>query len=255
MSPPTRYDAIADFYVATVGDDISDPATGALLDLAGEVNGCRVLDIACGHGRVARELARQGAQVVGVDISTALLAKAKAVETHAPLGITYQWADVTSSRCLAGEAFDLVVCNFGLSDIDDLSDALATVARVLKPGGVSSFSILHQCFPGSGEDAPSSWPPEGYFHEGWWLAANRGFRGSVGSNFRMVSTYLNTLVRHGLAFDRMREPPPSHKHSGTPLGAPLPWFLVIRAHSVLEGAGTRAAPLKRMATEKQREAA
>jgi hypothetical protein len=93
------------------------------------------------------------------------------------------------------------------------------------------FSILHPCFPGSGDDAPSSWPPEGYFREGWWLASNTGFRGAVGSQFRMLSTYLNALVRHGFVLDRAVEPPPAVETLGTPLGAQIPWFLVVRAHT------------------------
>jgi hypothetical protein len=56
---------------------------------------------------------------------------------------------------------------------------------------------------------PSSWPPDlGYYHEGWWLASNPGFRGKVGSSHRMLSTYLNSLAGHGLALERAAEPPP-----------------------------------------------
>src|SRR5580704_10719847 len=68
-----RYGSMADLYDATVGDSVSDPATEALLDLAGDMTGLNVVELACGQGRVARELARRGARVVGVDISPALL--------------------------------------------------------------------------------------------------------------------------------------------------------------------------------------
>src|SRR5512132_4094099 len=51
-----RYDAIADFYDATAVKAVIDQATATLLDLAGEVAGMSVLDLACGQGRVAREL-------------------------------------------------------------------------------------------------------------------------------------------------------------------------------------------------------
>ena len=67
-----RYDHIADFYDATAGQAVTDPATAALLDLAGDVRRMRVLDVACGPGRVARELVHRGAQVTGLDISTRL---------------------------------------------------------------------------------------------------------------------------------------------------------------------------------------
>jgi len=212
--------------------------------------------MACGHGRVTRELARRGAHVLGVDISPALLANAKAAEVRSPLGITYRWADVTSPRCLARETFEIIVCNFGLSDIDDLPRALATVARVLNPNGLFVFSILHPCFPGSGDDAPSSWPPDkGYFHQGWWLARNPGFRGKIGSNFRMLSTYLNALTGHGLQIDEAAEPRPPAGNASDHLGAQVPWYLVLRTRKVGAGPGMDAALPTGMATEKQREAA
>jgi ubiquinone/menaquinone biosynthesis C-methylase UbiE len=69
--------------------------------------------------------------------------------------------DAASEGALAGERFGVVTSHFGLSDIDDLEGALRTVGRVLEPGGVFVFSILHPCFPGWGEDAPSAWQPGG----------------------------------------------------------------------------------------------
>jgi len=221
MSGTARYDAIADFYDGKVADDVSDPAATALFDLAGDVRKQRVLDLACGQGRVSRELARRGAFVVAADISERLLDKARAVEDAEPLGITYVQADATSPQEFAAEDFDSVVCHFGLSDIDDLGAVLATVARVLRPGGWFTFSILHPCFPGWGPDAPSSWPPErGYYVEGWWLADNPGFRGKVGASHRTLSTYLNELIANGLAIERLAEP----EHGDWP----VPTYLVAR---------------------------
>lgn len=56
---PARYDAVADFYVSGF-DSTDDQVSAALLDLLGPVAGLRVLDVACGHGRLTRELARRG---------------------------------------------------------------------------------------------------------------------------------------------------------------------------------------------------
>lgn len=229
--PLARYDQIADFYDHRSGQSVSDPATAALLDLAGDVNGLRLLEAACGQGRVARELARRGAVLTGLDISAALLAKARAYETARPLGIRYLHADVTECGVLEGHAFDGVVCNYGLSDIDDLDGLLVNVTRWLRPGGWFVFSLLHPCFPGWGSDAPSSWPPGlGYFAEGWWLAANTGYRGRVGSNHRMLSSYLNSVTGHGLALDQVTEPAPGSQMSQRcpPGTAPVPFYLAAR---------------------------
>ena len=227
-----RYDQIADFYEERSGQSVSDPATAALLDLAGDVGGLRLLEVACGQGRVARELARRGATLTGADISAALLAKAQAYEEAQPLGICYLNADVIAPEVLGGRRFDGVVCNYGLTDIDDLDGLLANVARWLRPGGWFAFSLLHPCFPGWDIDAPSSWAADrGYYREGWWLASNTGYRGRVGASHRMLSTYLNSLISHGLVLERAAEPPPGPKmEQRCPPGTALvPFYLVARA--------------------------
>ncbi len=189
----------------------------------------RVLDFACGQGRISRELARRGASVVGADISDRLLDRARAIEGVEPLGIEYLHADATSSGGIPGR-FDGVACHFGLSDIDDLGSAITTVADVLRPGGWFVFSILHPCFPGWDDDAPSSWQREaGYFAEGFWMAGNTGFRGKVGSNHRMLSTYLNTLTAHDLGIERIAEPEPGEGwQERKPGAASVPVYLVVR---------------------------
>ncbi len=233
-----RYDLIADFYDGVVGSKVIDSATAALLELAGDVLGLRLLDLACGQGRVARELARGGANVVGVDMSCALLDRARTAEDQEPLGITYREVDASAAGALAGEVFDGVTCNHGLADIDDLEGALATAARVLRAGGWFVFSILHPCFPGWGVSAPSSWPPGGgYYEERWWLARNVGIRGKVGSNHRMLSTYVNALVRHRLGIEEIAEPRPdadlrARQVSEKPDADPAPMFLAARCRRV-----------------------
>src|SRR5688500_7813349 len=102
-----RYDAIADSYGSGTDDlsspaaiahgsgpaDPSPPAALALLALLGPAAGERVLDLACGHGVVARELARRGADVVGIDLSAGLLDRARTIEAASSLGIRYELAD------------------------------------------------------------------------------------------------------------------------------------------------------------------
>ncbi|MEX1007344.1 MAG: methyltransferase domain-containing protein [Acidimicrobiia bacterium] len=232
MEQVIRYDdKIADAYAAMLGDTVEDPGTSALLELLGEVSGMRVLDLPCGEGRVARELARRGARVVGVDLSAAMLDRARAFESDDPAGITYVLANGTKPDALQGERFDRVVCNFGLSDIDDFDGILATFTRVLQPGGVFVFSIMHPCFPGWGDVLPGDSPPDGgYFNECWWAATAGPAidpRHTVGTNHRMVSTYFNTFVRVGLVLEAVSEPEPGAEWQ-LPEAEPVPMFLVAR---------------------------
>ncbi|MEV0614046.1 methyltransferase domain-containing protein [Nonomuraea sp. NPDC050404] len=231
MTGVARYDEIADFYASGWTDVIDDPASRRLLDLLEPIAGRRVLEIACGHGRISRELARRGAQVVGADISAALIEKARSAERETPLGIRYLRADVTTGDALRDLGpFDAVACSFGLSDIDDLEGALATTAAALRPGGVLACSILHPCFPG-GQSVSGSWPGDArYYAEGWWRADGElsSLRRQVGANHRTLSTYLNAFRRHGLLLEEMYEPePPQEWAAKRPDAARFPVFLVM----------------------------
>jgi SAM-dependent methyltransferase len=226
-----RYDAVAEFYEAGWTDVYDDSASVALFDLLGPVAGLSVLDIACGHGRITRELARRGAQVVGVDLSAELLEKGKAIERANPLGVHYRHADVSSDLATRSQTFDAVSCSFGLSDIDDLDGCIHTVAAALRPVGRFVCSLLHPCFPGSGETS-GSWPTSGsYYDEGRWVPAGRDstLRRQVGANHRTLSTYMNAFRRFGLSIDALIEPLPPLAWSEKSLAAAnFPVFLVVR---------------------------
>jgi SAM-dependent methyltransferase len=229
--PAARYDTVADFYATGWPDSYDDSVSEALLAAVGPVDGLRALDVACGHGRMTRELARRGADVVGVDISAALIAKARAAEQERPLGIRYVHEDIASPEHSPLTDFDVVVCSFGLNDIDDLDAALDTISGALRPGGRFVASLLHPCFPGAG-DVSGAWPPtRRYYDEGWWLAggALSSLRRQVGTNHRMLSTYVNALLRHDLRIDHLAEPPPPQQWSGPRAeAARYPVFLAVR---------------------------
>jgi SAM-dependent methyltransferase len=221
-----RYDDVAESY-AVGPDDYEGSAIDALLALVGPTPGPRALDLACGHGPVARELARRGARVTGLDLSGALLDRARSIDPT----IDYLQGDATDPAVLAGAEFDLVVCNFGLSDIDDLDGVCRTIARVLIPGGRLVFSILHPCFAGAAR-VSGSWPSDGtYYDEGWWRADGElsVLRQQVGGHHRMLSTYFNTLTRNGLAVDTVVEPRPEAEWAAARSGAGAqPVYLVVR---------------------------
>lgn len=228
-----RYDAVADFYVDQHPDSYDTDVDAALFELLGPLGGARVVDIACGHGRISRELARRGAHVVGVDLSPVLIGHAHRAQQVEPLAIDYIVGDASAGDLLVDDTFDLAVSNFGLSDIDDLDGALATVHRLLRPGAHLVFSILHPCFPGRGPAVAPAWAPgAGYFREGRWTtdAPNSTLRQQVGANHRMLSTYLGAVIAHGFVVDDLAEPtPPAAWHAATPGLDPVPTFLVVRA--------------------------
>jgi malonyl-CoA O-methyltransferase len=100
------------------------------------VRGLTVLDAGCGSGRYLRELGDRGARAIGMDLSPAMLARAKETTTRIAR------ADL---RALPFDAMsvDLVVCGFALGDLAEIELALAEIARVLRPGGRVIYSVVH----------------------------------------------------------------------------------------------------------------
>ena len=231
-----RYDGAAEFYVQGWPDTYDDAASVSLLSVLGPVRGAQVLDVACGHGRYTREIARRGAAaVVGLDISPELIAAAESIEARQPYGVRYLCADLAAAEDLEDSSFDRVVCGFGLSDVDDLDSAVAALARALRPGGRFVFSILHPCFPGADEVSGSWAPGSRYYDERLWFAGSAAstLRQRVGANHRMISTYVAALLAHGLVIDQMEEPEPGGEWALVrPAAARLPVYLVIGSRKV-----------------------
>jgi demethylmenaquinone methyltransferase/2-methoxy-6-polyprenyl-1,4-benzoquinol methylase len=100
--------------------------------------GDSALDVCCGTGDLALELARQvgpGGRVVGCDFSEPMLdlAREKAAARGAS-GVRFEWAD-TLRLPYDGGRFDAVTVGFGVRNLADLDRGLSEMARVLKPGG------------------------------------------------------------------------------------------------------------------------
>ena len=98
----------------------------------GSVKGARLLDVPCGNGRHALELANRGYAVTGVDSSDEFLAEARSKSAQV------EW--LLSDMCdLSWSAeFDAAYCfgnSFGYLDRDGVRRFLSAVARSLKPGG------------------------------------------------------------------------------------------------------------------------
>ena len=218
-----RYDEYAGWYDDWIAAPADDLVALSLFRVMGPVTSTaqRVLDLACGQGRVARALAADGNDVVGVDLSGELLAFARAADCRR---ITYIQTDVCSTDWWDGVPFDGVVASMALMDIDALEGAVRTAATVLRPGGWFAWSIIHPLFPGIAQ-VRASWPTGGsYFDKGWWQTDGDGLRGRVGSSHRTLSTYLNVMVEHGFVLEAAEEPP----WQLSPSDPPMPFFLVTR---------------------------
>lgn len=115
-----------------------EPATEAMLAMAGVDAGARVLDLACGAGsqtlRAARRVGTQG-HVVASDIATTMLHHVRENARAAGLANVTTLAGAAEDLDVAAEGFDAVICRLGLMLFVEPAKALAPVRRALRPGG------------------------------------------------------------------------------------------------------------------------
>lgn len=109
-----------------------------------------ILDIGCGTGRHAVELARRGYTVTGVDLSESQLARAREKAREAGVDVTLLLRDAAALEFDAGFDFALMVCEgaFPLQETDEKNFAvLRCAARALRPGGKLVMTTLNALFP------------------------------------------------------------------------------------------------------------
>ena len=96
----------------------------------------RVLDLGCGDGTTALPLARLGADVVGIDIASNLVAAGNRRAAKAGLPrLTFQEGDACDLQGVADHSFDLTLSVFGAMFAPRPFDVAREMVRVTKPGG------------------------------------------------------------------------------------------------------------------------
>lgn len=176
-------------------DRLNWPAFRALLPAAGR----RTLDVGCGEGRAGRELRADGHRMAGIDSSPTLVALADEAGGYEELIC----GDAAALPWDAA-AFDLALAFMSLHDMEDLTGAVAEIARVLETGGQLCLAIVH----------PLNRPAQALEH----YFAERRFaddveRGGIRMTFesidRPLEAYTSALTRSGFLIEALREPRPT----------------------------------------------
>jgi ubiquinone/menaquinone biosynthesis C-methylase UbiE len=148
-----------------------------LFELLGSVAGKTVLDVGCGDGALASELARRGAIVTGLDADPAMIAAARR-RTEIE-GTQLRLIDGQAERLpFDNAAFECVVAVTVLCFVRDAERAVAEMARVLKPSGLVVIGELGR------------WS--------WW-AAHRRIRGWFGNSTWQAAMFRTPEDLRGLA--------------------------------------------------------
>lgn len=136
MSTATEFTgSVPNFYDRCLGPVLFEPYAAELVARVQPREGMRVLELACGTGRVTRRLRRalpNSAALVATDLNDAMLSHARASVTEA--GIDWRTADAQSLP-FADASFDVVACQFGFMFLPDKTLGFREARRVLAPGG------------------------------------------------------------------------------------------------------------------------
>jgi SAM-dependent methyltransferase len=164
---------------------LEEPAVHGLL---ADVPPGRALDVGCGTGRHTAWLAAAGHDVVGIDPSPQMLARAR---ERLP-GVEFRDGDVGALPAADGEAA-LVVCALALSHVPSLDAALAELARVLAPAGLLVVSNIH---------------PVATAILGWraWFRRPDGSRAAIPEHPHLAADYVAGFTSAGLRVEACLEP-------------------------------------------------
>jgi len=131
---------------ATAADTVqfgTDLPTEADLRVCGGLKGRRVLDIGCGAGENAVAMARQGAHVIAIDVSSAQLALGRRLAEAAEVRVEWHEGDAADLAFLRADSIDLALATGVVHEIEDLDRLFRQVHRVLRAGAAFVFSHDH----------------------------------------------------------------------------------------------------------------
>jgi SAM-dependent methyltransferase len=117
--------------------EVTEAEVDAIWRLLKLKSGGSLLDLACGHGRIANRLAERGVRTTGLDTSSLFLARARQEAGKHGLEVDYVEGDMRSLPWADG-CFEHVLSwftSFGYFDDSDNRQVLREACRVLRPGG------------------------------------------------------------------------------------------------------------------------
>lgn len=178
--------------------------------LLGDVRGKRVLELACGGAQNSVALAKWGACVVALDISSEQLSHARALRSGVEVEFELVLADMESPTMFRDGSFDLLISSFGWEFIPDIAICLRRCAALLRDGGQLVMSTVHplSAFDWSGNERALRVPD--YFNppvEVWDEPVPDGHRPGL-TFFRTIEELVTVVTSAGLVVDRLLEPYP-----------------------------------------------
>jgi 2-polyprenyl-6-hydroxyphenyl methylase/3-demethylubiquinone-9 3-methyltransferase len=121
-----------------------DPARMAYIAQRVTLAGSAVADIGCGGGLLAEGLARLGARVTAIDLADSMIEVARLHASVSGLDINYRISSVEQLGAAQAAAFDTVCCMEMIEHVPDPAGLMASLARLLRPGGSLFVSTINR---------------------------------------------------------------------------------------------------------------
>jgi 2-polyprenyl-6-hydroxyphenyl methylase / 3-demethylubiquinone-9 3-methyltransferase len=143
-----KFDALASRFWDPRGEfrplHLLNPVRTQFVAARAQLAGSRVLDVGCGGGLLAESLAREGALVTGIDLAPGMIEVARQHAAENGLGIDYHVAGAEERARATPHSFDIVTCMEMLEHVPDPAAKMATLARLLRPGGAAFISTINR---------------------------------------------------------------------------------------------------------------
>lgn len=190
ISPQEGYE----LWAASYGEDMNPVQmfeSKALRELLPPLEGCTVLDLGCGKGRVSRLASERGAaRTVGMDFSWQML-KAASMETVS--SSAHYLAGSASDLPFKKDTFDVIICSLLMGHIQKIDEVMSRIYEVLRPGGFLLVSDFHpyETLRGSARSFKDE-------------KSNRSY--AIEQHVHLFEDYIRSFNRLGFLLEDLREP-------------------------------------------------
>ena len=185
--------------------------------LLGEVRGRTVVEIGSGAAQCSRWLSAEGAQVVAIDISIAMLAASHRLDAELAVSVPCLQADARVLP-LRAESVDIAFTAYGAVPFVAEAAAIHTeVARVLRPGGRWVFAVTHPirwAFPDDPNERGLT-VTHSYFDRTPYIERSEAGELVYAEYHRTLGDHVAEITGAGLVLDRLVEPEwtPGQEHT------------------------------------------
>lgn len=143
-----KFDALASRFWDIRGEfrplHLLNPVRARFVGERAALAGARVLDVGCGGGLLAEVLARAGAKVTAIDLAPGMIEVARLHAMEQKLDIDYRVVAAEAVAAAEPGSFDVVTCMEMLEHVPDPAGMVATLGKLVRPGGALFVSTLNR---------------------------------------------------------------------------------------------------------------